>query len=468
MAGRSLYRVLVPEAPRHRRTEGDEPRGHGPRAAAGQQVVPGLQSPSLVSSFEGSIDRILFCFPTWAAADPSLVAAYASVLDALRVGTRFIAVHNASTRTVVEGWFAEAGHPLENVQLVPLPDYILLTDWAEDAYVSLEDADEGVAYLMEPWSFLRAGDALIADAVEEHTDIRASGSPLVFQGGNCLVGSDFWMLGRDYFADTVSLLTDGRAPVEIPSGTIPSDFAVDLFSQYVDRDRRLVLLGTKKPIPIHDYVGTEEEGDLFLDIPAGGVGTFQPIFHIDMFVTLVGPAEGGFQVLVGSPAVADGLLGTTSPFALAEVYDGIAAELERSGFVVRRNPLVHRPSLGQTLSFGRLKELSEEPGYEALVPAVADLAAAGAGTTTAVRIRDWHHITWNNCLVENSAAAAGRNVYLPTFGHGPEADLAGIDAAMKALWEELGFTVHMLGDFNPFARRQGVVHCIKKYVARGG
>jgi hypothetical protein len=38
---------------------------------------------------------------------------------------------------------------------------------------------------------------------------------------------------------------------------------------------------------------------------------------------------------------------------------------------------------------------------------------------------------------------------------------------MEALWEELGFTVHLLGDFNPFAERQGVVHCIKKYVTRG-
>jgi len=38
---------------------------------------------------------------------------------------------------------------------------------------------------------------------------------------------------------------------------------------------------------------------------------------------------------------------------------------------------------------------------------------------------------------------------------------------MGALWEELGFTVHPLGDFNAFAERQGVVHCIKKYMRRG-
>lgn len=58
-------------------------------------------------------------------------------------------------------------------------------------------------------------------------------------------------------------------------------------------------------------------------------------------------------------------------------------------------------------------------------------------------------------------------MYLPTFGHGPNEDLAAVDSYMKELWTELGFAVHMLADFNPFASRQGVVHCIKKYLRRG-
>jgi hypothetical protein len=58
-------------------------------------------------------------------------------------------------------------------------------------------------------------------------------------------------------------------------------------------------------------------------------------------------------------------------------------------------------------------------------------------------------------------------VYLPTFGHGNYADLAPVDEAMKSLWTQQEFTVHALADFNKFARRQGVVHCIKKYLERG-
>lgn len=114
-----------------------------------------------------------------------------------------------------------------------------------------------------------------------------------------------------------------------------------------------------------------------------------------------------------------------------------------------------------------MRELSREPDGAALVPAVAQLSIAGAVDATMVTVRNWHHITWNNCLVENSKAA-GRHVYLPTFGHGENVDLASVDAAMEALWKDLGFTPHLLGDFNGFARRLGVVHCIKKYVTRGG
>ena len=467
----SLYRVLVPDAPLHLHTEVDAARApeFATRGAVVKEFSPGLDSPGLVSSFDGSIERVLFCFPSWAASDPELVGGYTSVISALRVGTQFIVVHNASVRKVVERWFRDAGHPDENIELVPLPDFVALTDWAEDAYVSLKDGADGSGYLMEPWSFGRYGDALIADAVEEHTDIRASSAPLIFQGGNCLVGDDFWFLGKDYFADTLTFLGDERAPVTTPSGTQPATFATELFSTYVDATRRLIQIGTRKPIPLQDYVGTHEADDYYLDITSGGSGTFQPIFHIDMLLTLVGPeTDGGpFRVLVGSPTLADELLGTTSPFGLAEVYDGIARDLGRDGFAVVRNPLVHRPTLGQTLTMRQLRDLSKEPDGAALVPAVAQLSSAGATDSTAVTVRDWHHITWNNCLVENSGKV-GRHVYLPTFGHGDNADLAMIDAAMKGLWEELGFTVHLLGDFNGFARRLGVVHCIKKYVTRGG
>lgn len=469
MVSEALYRQLVPDAPLHRRTDRDPvsdsalERYESIRTAA--PPTPGLKEPRLNSSWEGRIDRILFAFADWGVDDPETATAYRSVISALRPGTEFVIVHSASVRSTVEEWFREAGHTA-TVTYVPLPAYVSFTDWAEDAYVALADADDGTPYLMEPWEFLRAGDALIADAVEEYTDIQASQAPLIFQGGNCLVGDDSWFMGTDYFADTVALLRSGRPPVAVPDGADVDATVRRLFRDYVDSSRELTLIGTRKPIPIADFRGRREGDEYFLDLPSGGVGDFQPIFHIDMFVTPVGRQEGRFTLLVGDPSMADDLLGTMSPYDLRDVYDQIADGLSTAGFDVRRNPLVHRGTRGQVLSLVDIRAIAQRDRNAALLQAVRELTVAGASDDTAVTVRDWHHITWNNCLVENSVAA-GRHVYLPTFGHGDQADLAVVDQHMTRLWQEFGFEVHALADFNSFARRQGVVHCIKKYLRRG-
>jgi hypothetical protein len=473
VSSNSLYQFLVPDPPLHRRTERDPedlrtppPRREAGRLLDARRIVPGLQHPSLVSSFEGTIEQIMFCFPAWGVADPAVADGYRSVIEAFRPGTRFVVVHAESTREQVARWFTDAGHAPDAVDLVSLPDYVSFTDWAEDGYVALTDLADDSTYLVEPWSFPRAGDALIADAVSDALPIRSQQAPLVFQGGNSLVGRDFWLLGRDYFADTLSLLDSERPPVQHPGSTSTTDFARRLFTDYVDRDRRLVLIGTPREIPLAEFRGWRSGEDFFLDLPTDGVGTFQPVFHIDMFLTLVGPTEDGrFEVLVGDPSMADAMLGTRSPWALASVYDAIAGFLQREGFLVRRNPLVHWPTSTRVLTMAEVTELAAEPGNEALGQAVTDLRQLGAVRRSEVTVRRWHHITWNNCLVEDSDEH-GRHVYLPTFGYADKASLAAVDDHMEELWHERGFEVHRLVDFNPFAERQGVVHCIKKYLRR--
>ena len=474
MTSSSLYRQLVPDAPLHRRTDRDVyPSREAERRVklAGRlgrrRAQPGLQAPSLISSWRGAIDTLLLAFPAYGVADPELAAGYRSVISAMRPGTKFVVVHQRSGRAAVEKWFKQAGHKKRAVTYVALPDYVNFTDWAEDGYVALLDTADDTAYLMEPWEFPRAGDALISESVQEHVDLRSGQAPLIFQGGNCLSGDRFWLLGKDYFADSVDLVAGGSPPVEVPAGKTPDAFVTKLFADYVDSKRELIVVGTDRPIPLRTYYGTRDGDGFHLDIAGDGAGTFQPIFHIDMFITLVGPDDrGDFEVLVGSPALGDELLGTQSPYALDDVYDSIAADLRAHGMHVQRNPLVHRPQDGRAFTVAQLRAIAAQPGNEALLEAVTELVAAGAKDDTSVRVRTWHHITWNNCLVENSETL-GKRVYLPTFGHGPNEDLKPVDQEMKALWEARGFTVHMLGDFNAFARRQGVVHCIKKYLARG-
>lgn len=475
MASPNLYRRLVPDAPQYRRTEGDvyaSPE-HERRARLAPRLAPavpkpGLQKPALVSSWQGAIEEILFAFPTYGVASSELSAGYRSVVSALRPGTKFVVAHHESRRFDVAEWFEDAGHPAGNVTYVSLPDYLSFTDWAEDAYAALVDAEDGTAYLMEPWEFPRAGDALLSESVQEHVDLRSAQAPLIFQGGNCLIGDDFWLLGKDYFADSVALLEGRAAPVVLPAGETAPAFVTRLFADYLDAGRQLVVVGTQRPIPLREFYGTREDDTFYLDIAGDGVGTFQPIFHIDMFLTLVGPGAGGrFQVMVGSPALGAELTGSRSPFGLDDVYDAIAGQLAAAGLQVVRNPLIHRPEIGPTFTVVELRLMANQPGSESLLPAFNDLIAAGAREHDAAHVRTWHHVTWNNCLVEH-APDVGRHVYLPTYGHFPYEDLKVVDDEMTALWERLGFQVHLLGDFNPFARRQGAVHCIKKYLRRGG
>ena len=474
MPSSHLLRILLPELPLHKRTEKDV---HADAATAirarsitlARPKAIGIASPRLISSYDGSIDKILFAFPRYAL-NSALAAGYKSVIAALRPGTHFVVVHAKSLRPEIDGWFISGGHPIAAATFVEMPDYVNFTDWAEDGYVCLSDASSGTTFLMEPWEFPRSGDTLIAEAVQTvaATNIRTGQAPLIFQGGNCLIGDDFWLLGKDYFADSVNLIGEPRTPVQIPGGTSPEEFVAQLFTDFVDGSRRLIVVGTNRAIPLRSFYGTREGNAYFLDIASDGAGTFQPIFHIDMLITLIGKTAGGaFEVFVGSPALADSLLGRSSPFGLNDVYDTIAQQLTTEGFTVHRNPLVHQPTSGNRFSLAELRELAQRPGNEEIGPAVDELASAGATGSTQITARSWHHITWNNCLVENSTAK-GKHVYMPTFGHRPRTELKAIDDEMKRLWTNLGFTVHALGDFNAFAERQGVVHCIKKYLQRGG
>ena len=471
MPNTRLLRVLLPDGPVHKRTERDfYPSADAERRVRSAVLLrpnarAALPSPSLISSYDGSIDKILFALPRYVAS-ADLAAGYRSLIAALRPGTEFVVVHSKSLRPQIDAWFTGGGHAIEKVAFVEMPDYVNFTDWAEDGYVSLEDTANGRAVLMEPWEFPRSGDTLLAESVQSVTDTETGQAPLIFQGGNCLIGDDFWLLGRDYFADSVRLVSEPRGPVALPAGAAPDTFVTDLFRQYVERNRRLIVVGTTRPIPLRSYYGTKDGRSYFLDIASDGAGTFQPIFHIDMFITLIGKTSAGFEMMVGSPAMGDALLGRSSPFSVADVYDTIAQQLTAEGFTVHRNPLVHEPTLGAQFTVTELRGLATQPGNEELGPAVDELVAAGAGNSTRVRARSWHHITWNNCLVENSASR-GKHVYMPTFGHGSRAALRAIDEEMKRRWASLGFTVHALGDFNAFAERQGVVHCIKKYLQRG-
>jgi hypothetical protein len=274
------------------------------------------------------------------------------------------------------------------------------------------------------------------------SDLEAVQSPLYFQGGNVLIGDDFVLLGRDYELETLEIMTRQSPytrdnPFTVPAGTDARAFVYEQFRQTFGRDE-LYYVFSRYRIPQTttrsiDVPGAPPNEALYL-----GTGLVQPIFHIDMFVSLAGrEPDGRYRLLVGSPALAHELIGGDwIEHAMPEAFDDIAAQLAGLGFDVSRTPLP-------------------------LAPFDADGGRFGLSGD----VRTWYWATANNCLVQIDEGA-GNHVWLPTYGHEPYTWLQKTDEAVKDIWAGLGFEVHQLGDFNAFAQNEGSVHCIKKYLAR--
>jgi hypothetical protein len=395
------------------------------------QAVPGPKKPKIVSSAHGPISKILFTYPAYAAGDYSYREVYTDLFRKLPSHTQIVVLHHASSEDELTTALAQAGVS-DRTTTVVAPDHLHFLVWAEDPYVVVQDAtDAAKVYFLEPYTFPRASDAVISDYVVEAAGLRNFQSPLYFQGGNVLIGDDFFFIGVDYPANTLRLMERG-GHIIVPAGQRPEAFVRQLYVDSFDPDRRVAYVGTTLNVPQRQVRRVTIDGQPWSEEIYAGTGVAQPIFHIDMFVSLTGrnEATGKYRVLVGSPAMAAELMGGEVPDqAMAPVFDDVAANLTLQGFEVERNPL--------PLTY------VDDP---------------------ARRERFWYFATANNCLVE--IAGATKAVWLPTYGHGPWSDLAVVDRRNREIWEGLGFRVIELGDFHPFTQGLGSVHCIKKYLAR--
>ena len=187
--------------------------------------------PRIVSVAHGSIDHVLLTYPRYVQGELSYERVYADLLAKLPKRTEVtIFVHpqveadlQRGDRQTPRGGHHEPGRA---------PDFLNFTVWAEDPYVVIQDTDpESTAtYLMEPFTFNRSGDALIAERIAQASPFQSTQSPLYFQGGNVLIGDDFVMLGIDYLYNTLDTFRTTGA-VSIPAGVEPFDFVTGLFNR---------------------------------------------------------------------------------------------------------------------------------------------------------------------------------------------------------------------------------------------
>lgn len=409
-----------------------------------------LTRPRLIGSAAGSIAALLMTIPAGSARAADLAPVYRELLSSLPGTTRFFILTHRSVRDVVEAW-PEAMAVRERITLLPVEDHLHFTDWAQDPYV-IVDSNEGRAFI-EPLQYLRNGDALLAERLAPHAGLLTTQAPLYFQGGNFLVGDDFFLLGADYPRRTKNYIPDVLLPAD---GETDEALVERLFQSTFDSERRFIQVASPVTVPSATYVLREDDAGFWVEEHYIGnePGTVQPLFHIDMFISLAGRGDDGrYRLLVGDPGLAARILGREpSPYSMQEVFDGVAAELEALGFAVCRNPL---PLVYWVEDVARDYFRSRDPEtFRVLEERNVDQ----------VPLYHWFFATANNALVQD--LASDRRVWLPTYAHGDWTSLAATDAANAELWAKLGFTPHLLGDFLPFADRLGAVHCITKYLER--
>jgi hypothetical protein len=420
------------------RAEDHEPgqRIWKPRARAVAAIL-GLagstREPSLVSSCMGAIERMMLTIPLNVLSEMEEI--YTGILATMPATTTLLIVTNQSAVPTIRKW-AKAAGAKASLEIFPVDDDMRFTVWAEDGYAATLARQDTMTCLVEPFEFKRRGDSMIADVLQQENIVKRAQSPLYFQGGNILVGDNFFLIGADYPARTVDYTRAAGGHISVPPGKDAEAHVKGLYSKYLDPKRTLHYVAARVPVAakIERPVTIDSEEWTEVINKENKPGTVQPVFHIDMFITLVGRnPDGRFKVLVGDPSLAYRLLEEPAPdHAMIEVFDDIARGLEKLGFDVMRNPL--------------------PLAYE---------------DNALTRRRLWYFASSNNCLVQNSARH-GRIVWLPTYGHGNWEKLRKTDAAMKALWERLGFEVRQLPDFHALAADSGALHCIKKYLARGG
>lgn len=387
---------------------------------------------SVVSTAHGPIRHLLLCFQQEAALLRGYRAAYADLFAKLPATTRLTVLVHPYAADVLDQLLTRSGRRATTTVVRADAD-LRFTVWAQDPCLALQGGDAQTT-LVTPAAFDREQDARTVEMVAHATGARVQPSTLRFHGGHVLVGDDFVLVGRECREAAL----DGDGTVLADSDADRSARAAARFQEVLDPGRQVIFVGTDRPPPEERTRRIVVKGRDVVEILAGGDESPHPLGHLDMFVTLAGRGPSGrYRVLVGSPALADDLLGREPvDAALSAHFDDVAAQLAGFGFEIWRNPL--------PLTYGDGRRHVEDELRD---------------------VRLWYLATANNCLVQIDDAE-GDHVWLPTYGHGAWRELAATDAVNRQLWEQLGFTVHELTSFHAFAQRFGALHCIAKDLDR--
>ncbi|MEP2989844.1 MAG: hypothetical protein ABJN65_12235 [Parasphingorhabdus sp.] len=354
-----------------------------------------------MNSIDGAIEHLLLFVPTYEAENFANI--YAALINSLPSKASVLLLAQTGAEVEIENWTIPKNQR-ERMTIVDVGE-APMTSWACDLFLACTNGN-GQEMLLATPSIERREDDRLPGFLADHGLYPITYATEPFEGGNILISKKHIFVGSDSPVIT-ELKQDGREIVIVGAPDCPSEL------------RHSAHHGDEQWEQIFHYQNKPE--------------TRQPIFHVDMFMTLAGPgADGRERVLVGDPAMAAEIFDDPLyPLSLAEKFNAIAEDLSARGFDVIRNPLpmIYMDNVEQ-------------------------------------RTRTWFYANSNNVLVQRSETE-GNIVWMPEYGHDNWPELAKTDAANWDIWENLGYEVRVITDGQRLAENLGGLHCLTNVLKRG-
>ncbi len=300
-------------------------------------------------------------------------------------------------------------------------DLLPSTIFAQDPFAVLE-GDDKYNYLLSPiYAHVNFANSYIAlNLANAAIDPRFMIRPCLysFSAANILAGENYIVIGKDSVIENLGAAFDQE------------NLVLDNFRQYYGVDHIL-------------EIGTEAQ---YPKTPRYAQGNFQPVYHLDLCITLAGPHQiVGLEIeeiaFVGELVLYDpeqnAVVANSDPLTLqiAQGLDEAAQQLD-----------------GQVLGHRRLKVVR--------IPLLLNLEYG-------------NYLSWNNAICENHWPLPSRTIYLPDYCENPEkVNLVYQEYQTKAIdiMRQSGFEVTLVANnFLYYAlNMRGSLHCMVKVLSRKG
>lgn len=310
------------------------------------------------------------------------------------------------------------------------------TRWIEDPFIVLGMSGNRIA-LLEPFD---SRQMQMAGQLSNAYGAFIKSTDLKLEGGNMLVGDDYVLIGKDQLLANLEL-------IGVESGETFYSLKENL------EERLRELLGMERII----WVGNSSCLRNTLEFP-GPEFSWQPLFHLDMFLTLGGRSsaqdyQGDEMIFVAELKL--------DPDELCNYVQGdLGDEEEDRRWVSLR---LFRDRLNEVASFFE-DHHDQYPGPRFHVERFPIQIELKRNHPTVI-------YSFNNCLVEWYDGF--RRIYLPQYDIGEDCEKIKDKAPSLQCWtqqllSDLGYRVTWVdGSFRSYAKDNGALNCMAKVLKRG-